>query len=72
MAKQETIELEGLVREVLPGQKFRVALDNGHMVLAYAAGRMSRFKIKIAVGDRVVKQLSPYDFSKARITYRHR
>ena len=72
MSKQETIELEGLVREVLPGQKFRVELDNGHVVLAYAAGRMSRFKIRIMVGDRVVMQFSPYDFSKARITYRHR
>jgi translation initiation factor IF-1 len=72
MAKQENIELEGLVREVLPGQKFRVVLENGHVVLAYAAGKMSRFKIRIAVGDRVVMQLSPYDFSKGRITYRHR
>ena len=72
MAKQETIELEGLVKEVLPGQKFRVALENGHIVLAYAAGKMSKFRIRIMVGDRVVMQLSPYDFTKARITYRHR
>ena len=72
VAKQETIELEGLVREVLPGQKLRVSLENGHIVLAYAAGKMARFRIRIAVGDRVTMQLSPYDFSKARITYRHR
>lgn len=72
MAKQESIELDGLVREVLPGQKFRVELDNGHVVLAYAAGKMSKFKIRVMVGDRVTMQFSPYDLSKARITYRHK
>ncbi len=72
MAKQESIELDGVVREVLPGQKFRVELDNGHIVLAYAAGKMSKFKIRVMVGDRVTMQFSPYDLSKARITYRHK
>lgn len=72
MAKQETIELEGMVKEVLPGQKFRVALENGHIVLAYAAGKMSKFKIRIAVGDRVTMHISAYDFNRGRITYRHR
>jgi len=72
MAKQESIELEGVVREVLPGQKFRVELENGHLVLAYAAGKMSKFKIRVMVGDRVTMQFSPYDLSKARITYRHK
>jgi translation initiation factor IF-1 len=72
MAKQEAIELDGVVREVLPGQKFRVELDNGHIVLAYAAGKMSKFKIRVMVGDRVTMQFSPYDLSKARITYRHK
>jgi translation initiation factor IF-1 len=72
MAKQESIELDGVVREVLPGQKFRVELENGHVVLAYAAGKMSKFKIRVMVGDRVTMQFSPYDFSKARITYRHK
>lgn len=57
---------------MLPGQKFRVALENGHIVLAYADGKMSKFRIRITAGDRVTMQLSPYDFSKARITYRHR
>jgi translation initiation factor IF-1 len=72
LAKQESIELEGLVKEVLPGQKFRVELQNGHMVLAYAAGKMSKFKIRVMVGDRVTLQFSPYDLSRARITYRHK
>jgi translation initiation factor IF-1 len=72
MAKQESIELEGVVREVLPGQKFRVELENGHIVLAYAAGKMSKFKIRVMVGDRVTMELSPYDLTKARITYRHK
>ncbi|MBI4410716.1 MAG: translation initiation factor IF-1, partial [Gemmatimonadetes bacterium] len=70
MAKQEPIAMEGVVTEVLPGQKFRVRLDNGYMVLAYAAGKMSKFKIRVLVGDRVSLELSPYDLSRARITYR--
>lgn len=72
MAKQEPIAMEGVVTEVLPGQKFRVRLDNGYMVLAYAAGKMSKFKIRVLVGDRVSLELSPYDLSRARITYRHK
>jgi translation initiation factor IF-1 len=72
MAKEQPIELEGVVREVLPGQKFRVELQNGHLVLAYAAGKMSKFKIRVMVGDRVSLQFSPYDLSRGRITYRHK
>lgn len=72
MAKQEPIEVEGVVTEVLPDQKFRVKLQNDHVVLAYAAGRMSKFRIRVLVGDRVTVELSPYDLSRGRITYRHK
>ena len=72
MAKQEAIELEGVVTEVLPDQDFRVRLANEHVVLAYAAGKMSKFRIRVLVGDRVTLQLSPYDMSRGRIVYRHK
>jgi translation initiation factor IF-1 len=72
VAKQEAIEMEGVVTEVLPDQNFRVELENGHQILAYAAGRMSRFRIRVLVGDRVSVALSPYDLSRGRITYRHK
>lgn len=72
MAKQESIEVEGLVTEVLPDQNFRVQLQNDHVVLAYAAGKMSKFRIRVLVGDRVTVQMSPYDLSRGRITYRHK
>jgi translation initiation factor IF-1 len=72
MAKQEAIELEGLVTEVLPDQNFRVRLQNDHVVLAYAAGKMSKFRIRVLVGDVVTVELSPYDMSRGRITYRHK
>ena len=72
MAKQESIEMEGVVTEVLPDQNFRVELENGHTVLAYASGKMSKYKIRVLVGDRVTLELSPYDLSRGRITYRHK
>jgi len=72
MAKQEAIEVEGLVTEVLPDQNFRVRLQNDHVVLAYAAGKMSKFHIRVLVGDMVTLELSPYDLSRGRITYRHK
>jgi len=72
MAKQEAIEVEGLVTEVLPDQNFRVKLQNDHVVLAYAAGKMSKFRIRVLVGDMVTVQLSPYDMNRGRITYRHK
>ena len=72
MAKQEAIEVEGLVTEVLPDQKFRVRLQNDHIVLAYAAGKMSKFRIRVLVGDMVTLELSPYDMTRGRITYRHK
>ncbi len=72
MAKQEAIQVEGVVTEVLPDQNFRVQLDNGHIVLAYASGKMSKFKIRVLQGDRVALEVSPYDFSRGRITYRYK
>ena len=72
MAKQEAVEVEGLVTEVLPDQNFRVRLQNDHVVLAYAAGKMSKFRIRVLVGDRVTLELSPYDMSRGRITYRNK
>ena len=71
MAK-DAIEVDGTVVENLPNAFFKVELENGHMVLAYAAGRMSRFRIRVLVGDLVTLDLSPYDLSKGRITYRHK
>jgi translation initiation factor IF-1 len=72
MAKQESIKMEGVVTETLPDQNFRVELENGHTILAYAAGRMSKFRIRVLVGDRVSLEMSPYDLSRGRITYRHK
>jgi translation initiation factor IF-1 len=72
MAKEEAIELEGVVSEVLPNATFRVLLDNGHDVLATLAGRMRRFRIRVLAGDRVTLEVSPYDLSRGRITFRHK
>jgi translation initiation factor IF-1 len=72
MAKEEGIEVEGIVTDVLPDRRYRVRLENGHTVLAYGAGKMSKFKIKVLAGDRVTLSLSPYDLSRGRITFRHK
>jgi len=72
VAKEEGVEVEGLVTEVLPDRMYRVRLENGHTVLAYGAGKMSKFKIRVLQGDRVTLSLSPYDLSRGRITYRHK
>ncbi|HUF26211.1 MAG TPA: translation initiation factor IF-1 [Gemmatimonadaceae bacterium] len=72
MAKEEAIELEGVVSEVLPNATFRVRLDNGHDVLSTLAGRMRRFRIRVLAGDRVTLEVSPYDLSRGRITFRHK
>jgi translation initiation factor IF-1 len=72
MAKEELVELEGTVTEVLPNAVFRVRLENGVEVLAYASGKMRKFRIRILAGDRVSLEMSPYDFSKARISFRHK
>jgi translation initiation factor IF-1 len=71
MAKEEDkIQVEGLVIEALPGTQFRVRLDNGHEVLAYLSGKMRKYYIRILLGDRVKVDMSPYDLSRGRITYR--
>jgi translation initiation factor IF-1 len=72
MAKQEAIELEGTVTEVLPNATFRVALTNGHDVLATLAGKMRQHRIRVLAGDRVTVEVSPYDLSRGRITFRHK
>lgn len=71
MPKEEFLEFEGMVTELLPEGRYRVQLDNDHMVLAYTAGRMKRNKIRTLVGDRVTVEMTPYDLSKGRITFRH-
>jgi len=71
MAKEEHIEMNGVVREVLPDSRFRVTLDNGHELIAYSAGKMRKHHIRILAGDKVSLELSPYDMNKGRITFRH-
>ena len=72
MAKKEAIEVEGTVQEALPNGMFRVELANGHKVLAHISGKIRLHYIKILPGDRVLVELSPYDLSRGRITYRLR
>lgn len=72
MSKEELIPVEGEVVEVLPNAMFRVRLDNGHIVLAHVSGKMRMHFIRILPGDRVKLELSPYDLSKGRITYRYK
>ncbi|EJM98288.1 MULTISPECIES: translation initiation factor IF-1 [unclassified Herbaspirillum] len=71
MAKEELIEMQGQVEEVLPDSRFRVKLENGHSLIAYTAGRMKKNFIRILAGDKVTLELSPYDLNKGRITFRH-
>jgi translation initiation factor IF-1 len=71
MAKEELIEMQGVVNEVLPDTRFRVTLDNGHELVAYSAGKMKKNRIRILAGDRVSLEMSPYDLSKGRINFRH-
>lgn len=70
--KEAAIELDGIVAEVLPSAMFRVDLDNGHRILATAAGKMRKFRIRVLAGDRVTVTVSPYDLSRGRITFRHK
>ena len=72
MAKEELIELEGLVTEILPDTRFRVQLDNGHAIVAYTAGKMKKNRIKTLAGDRVTVEMSPYDLEKGRVIFRHK
>ncbi|MFM7697595.1 MAG: translation initiation factor IF-1 [Limnohabitans sp.] len=71
MSKEEMLEMSGMVREVLPDSRYRVTLDNGHELVAYTAGKMRMHHIRILAGDKVTLELSPYDMTKGRITFRH-
>ena len=71
LAKEEMIEMEGTVQEVLPNTQFRVQLTNGVYVLAYAGGKMRQRRIRIIAGDRVNLEMSPYDITRGRINFRH-
>ena len=71
MAKEELLEMSGQVEEVLPDSRFRVNLENGHQLIAYTSGKMRQHHIRILAGDKVTLEMSPYDLSKGRITFRH-
>lgn len=72
MAKDDQIEMEGTVTETLPNTMFRVQLENGHIITAHISGRMRKNYIRILTGDRVKVEMTPYDLSKGRITFRHK
>lgn len=72
MAKQEAIQMEGTVTEILPSAMFRVKLENGRELLTTLAGKMRRYRIRMLRGDRVSVEVSPYDLTRGRITYRHK
>lgn len=71
MAKEELIEMQGVVMEVLPDSRYVVILENDHRVIAYSGGKMRKHHIRILLGDRVTLELSPYDLTKGRISFRH-
>jgi translation initiation factor IF-1 len=72
MSKEDLLEFEGTVTEVLPDGNYRVQLENEHQVLAYMSGRMRKFRIRTGVGDKVTVEMSPYDLDRARINFRHK
>jgi translation initiation factor IF-1 len=72
LAKEELIEMEGVVDEVLPNTVFRVTLSNGALITAYAGGNLRRHRIRILAGDKVTLEMSPYDLTKGRINFRHK
>ena len=72
VAKEELLEFDGTVKEVLPNAMFRVELENEHEVLAHTSGKMRRFRIRVLAGDKVTVEMTPYDLSKGRITYRYK
>jgi translation initiation factor IF-1 len=72
MAKEELIEFEGRVVEILPDARYRVQLDSGHTIVAYTAGKMKKNRIKTLAGDRVTVEMSPYDSEKGRLVFRHK
>ena len=72
MAKEELLEFEGMVSELLPNANFRVKLQNGHEIIAHTAGKMRKNRIRVLTGDKVMVEMTPYDLTKGRITYRFR
>jgi translation initiation factor IF-1 len=72
MAKEEMLQFEGEVAEVLPDGRFRVRLENGHTIIAYTAGRMKKNRIRTLAGDRVTVEMTPYDLDKGRVIFRHK
>ena len=70
--KEELIEFEGLVMEILPDARFRIQLDAGHKIVVYTAGKMKKHRIKTLAGDRVTVEMSPYDLEKGRLIFRHK
>jgi translation initiation factor IF-1 len=72
VSKEELLQFEGLVTEILPDARYRVLLDNGHQLVAYTAGKMKKNRIKTLVGDRVTVEVSPYDLEKGRLIFRHK
>ncbi len=72
MAKEEALEFTGTVTEVLPNATFRVELDDGPTIIAYTAGRMRKHRIRVLAGDKVNVEVTPYDLTKGRITFRHK
>ena len=71
MAKEDLIEMQGKIDEVLPDTRYRVTLENGHQLIAYSGGKMRKHRIKVLAGDRVTLEMSPYDLNKGRLTFRH-
>ena len=72
MAKEDLIEFQGEVKEILPNAMFRVVLENDHEILAHTSGRMRKNRIRVLAGDKVTVEMTPYDLSKGRITFRHK
>jgi translation initiation factor IF-1 len=72
VTKEELLQFDGLVTEILPDARYRVELDNGHKLVAYTAGRMKKNRIKTLAGDRVTVEVSPYDLEKGRLVFRHK
>jgi translation initiation factor IF-1 len=72
MAKEELIEFEGEILELLPNATFKIKLDNGHMIIGYTSGKMRKNRIRILAGDKVTVEMTPYDLSQGRVTHRHK
>jgi translation initiation factor IF-1 len=72
LAKEELMEFNGIVEEVLPNSMFRVKLENDHEIIAHAAGKMKKFRIRVLMGDKVVVEMTPYDLTKGRIIFREK